>query len=121
MRVSHFDFYRFDDPREWVDAGLREVFARAGLKLVEWPERAEPLLPPPDLRLHLQHRRRRCTRGADLQRLRARGRGVAAMIRLAPRRAARLGSLVLLLGAAELAHGATIVAVRCGRRDDYTR
>jgi tRNA threonylcarbamoyladenosine biosynthesis protein TsaE len=25
--VSHFDFYRFSDPREWVDAGFRDVFA----------------------------------------------------------------------------------------------
>jgi tRNA threonylcarbamoyladenosine biosynthesis protein TsaE len=27
-RVSHFDFYRFNDPREWEDAGFREIFAR---------------------------------------------------------------------------------------------
>lgn len=50
----HFDFYRFDDAREWEDAGFREVFASPGLKLVEWPERAEALLPLPDLRLRLE-------------------------------------------------------------------
>ena len=43
--VAHFDFYRFDDPNEWEDAGFREVFAEAGLKLVEWPEKAAALLP----------------------------------------------------------------------------
>lgn len=45
----HFDFYRFDDPREWEDAGFREIFAGPGLKLAEWPEKAAGLLPPADL------------------------------------------------------------------------
>lgn len=52
--VSHFDFYRFDDPREWEDAGFRDVFGAPGLKLVEWPERAGDLLPSPDLALHIE-------------------------------------------------------------------
>lgn len=51
MAISHFDFYRFDDPQEWEDAGLRDLFGAAGLKLVEWAEKAEPLLPVPDLRV----------------------------------------------------------------------
>jgi len=54
LEIVHFDFYRFNDPREWEDAGLRELFAQAGLKLVEWPSQAAPLLPMPDLELHLQ-------------------------------------------------------------------
>lgn len=54
--VSHFDFYRFSDPREWEDAGFREIFARPGLKLCEWPEKAAGMLPEPDLRLHLDIR-----------------------------------------------------------------
>ena len=49
LTVSHFDFYRFNDPREWEDAGFRELFAQPGLKLVEWPEKAADCLPPPDL------------------------------------------------------------------------
>jgi tRNA threonylcarbamoyladenosine biosynthesis protein TsaE len=48
----HFDFYRFADGREWQDAGLREVFAGPGLKLVEWAEHANDL-PACDLRLEL--------------------------------------------------------------------
>ncbi|MGM9514395.1 tRNA (adenosine(37)-N6)-threonylcarbamoyltransferase complex ATPase subunit type 1 TsaE [Roseateles sp. DB2] len=51
--VSHFDFYRFGDPREWEDAGFREVFTSPGLKLSEWPEKAAGMLPVPDLALHL--------------------------------------------------------------------
>lgn len=49
----HFDFYRFDDPQEWEDAGFRDVFAAPGLKLAEWPEKAAGLLPTPDLRMDI--------------------------------------------------------------------
>ncbi|MFM6986471.1 MAG: tRNA (adenosine(37)-N6)-threonylcarbamoyltransferase complex ATPase subunit type 1 TsaE [Hydrogenophaga sp.] len=52
--VWHFDFYRFTDPREWEDAGFRELFASAGLKLVEWPERAAGVMPPVDAELHIE-------------------------------------------------------------------
>jgi tRNA threonylcarbamoyladenosine biosynthesis protein TsaE len=52
--VSHFDFYRFADPREWEDAGFREIFTRPGLKLSEWPEKAEGMLPIPDLRIWIE-------------------------------------------------------------------
>jgi len=54
LEISHFDFYRFADPREWQDAGFREVFAAPGLKLAEWPQKAEPMLPQPDLRMHIE-------------------------------------------------------------------
>jgi len=54
MAIWHFDFYRFDDPQEWEDAGFRDVFASRGLKLVEWPERAEGLLPTADLRIFIE-------------------------------------------------------------------
>jgi tRNA threonylcarbamoyladenosine biosynthesis protein TsaE len=49
----HFDFYRFDDPREWEDAGFRDIFAGPGLKLAEWPEKAAAMLPPADIDLHI--------------------------------------------------------------------
>ena len=52
--VSHFDFYRFDDPREWEDAGFRDIFAAPGLKLSEWPEKAAEVLPLPDLRIRIE-------------------------------------------------------------------
>lgn len=54
LAVSHFDFYRFEDPQEWEDAGFRDVFAVPGLKLAEWPEKAEGLLPEPDLQIHIE-------------------------------------------------------------------
>lgn len=51
--VWHFDFYRFNDPQEWADAGFRDIVAGPGLKLIEWPEKAAGQLPPPDLALTL--------------------------------------------------------------------
>lgn len=53
LNVWHFDFYRFEDPQEFEDAGFRELFASVGLKLAEWPERAAGLLPPCDLRIDI--------------------------------------------------------------------
>jgi len=50
----HFDFYRFQDPREAADAGLRDIFASPGLKLVEWPEKAAGSLPRADLVIEIQ-------------------------------------------------------------------
>ena len=52
--VWHFDFYRFDDPREWEDAGFRDIFANPGLKVAEWPEKAAALTPPADLAIHIE-------------------------------------------------------------------
>ena len=54
LAISHFDFYRFEDPHEWEDAGLRDLFAAPGLKLAEWPERAARMLPVADLVLHIE-------------------------------------------------------------------
>lgn len=53
LNIWHFDLYRFADPREFEEAGFRDVLASAGLKLVEWPEKAQGVLPTPDLALHL--------------------------------------------------------------------
>ncbi len=54
LPIWHFDFYRFNDPREWEDAGFRDLFASPGLKLAEWPEKAAAMLPPADLSITLE-------------------------------------------------------------------
>ena len=54
LPVWHFDFYRFNDPREWEDAGFRDLFASPGLKLAEWPEKAGALLPRADLVISIE-------------------------------------------------------------------
>lgn len=54
LAIFHFDFYRFSDPREWEDAGFRDIFAGAGLKLAEWPENAGERLPLADLAIKIE-------------------------------------------------------------------
>jgi tRNA threonylcarbamoyladenosine biosynthesis protein TsaE len=49
LNFYHFDFYRFRDPEEWHEAGFRDLFNGANICLVEWPEKAEGLLPAADL------------------------------------------------------------------------
>lgn len=56
LPIWHFDFYRFNDPREWEDAGFRDIFAGPGLKLAEWAQKATGFLPPADLVIALQVR-----------------------------------------------------------------
>lgn len=51
--VWHFDYYRLSDPREWEDAGFRDLYASPGLKLAEWPERVAAVAPRPDCVLRL--------------------------------------------------------------------
>jgi tRNA threonylcarbamoyladenosine biosynthesis protein TsaE len=54
LHLHHFDFYRFHDPREWIDAGFRESFNGRTVSLIEWPQRAAGLLPPADLEIALE-------------------------------------------------------------------
>jgi len=55
LDLYHFDFYRFTDPNEFEDAGFPAYFRGRGVCLVEWPERAGEVLPPPDLELTLAY------------------------------------------------------------------
>jgi tRNA threonylcarbamoyladenosine biosynthesis protein TsaE len=71
LAAWHFDFYRFDDPREWEDAGFRDIFAGPGLKLAEWPEKAAAMLPVPDLDIRIvldDEERRHVTLRANTER-----------------------------------------------------
>lgn len=54
LAVWHFDFYRFSDPREWEDAGFRDIFASPGLKLAEWPQKAAALIPSADIAIDIE-------------------------------------------------------------------
>jgi tRNA threonylcarbamoyladenosine biosynthesis protein TsaE len=54
LDIWHFDFFRFNDPDEWEEAGFRDIFASPGLKLVEWPEKAGEHLPAPDLLIDIE-------------------------------------------------------------------
>jgi tRNA threonylcarbamoyladenosine biosynthesis protein TsaE len=53
LNLYHFDFYRFQDPSEWIHAGFRDTFNGQNICLIEWPERAGGQLPPADLEISL--------------------------------------------------------------------
>lgn len=50
----HFDFYRFNFPEEFLDAGLGEYFRDDAVCLVEWPQKAAGLVPAADLVIRLR-------------------------------------------------------------------
>lgn len=52
FELYHFDLYRLHDPREWMDAGFRDVSGQA-VSLIEWPDKAAGWLPAPDAILRL--------------------------------------------------------------------
>ena len=53
LNLWHFDFYRFNDPLEWEEAGFRDIFASKGIKLAEWPEKAAAELPVADIAMKI--------------------------------------------------------------------
>jgi tRNA threonylcarbamoyladenosine biosynthesis protein TsaE len=52
--VAHLDLYRLDSPDDVWELGWREVGAGREIVLVEWPERAEALLPADRWDIHLE-------------------------------------------------------------------
>lgn len=53
VNVIHFDLYRMASAEEFLDAGFREYFNLQTICVIEWPEKAEAVLPPPDLSISL--------------------------------------------------------------------
>ena len=53
VRLIHFDLYRMGSPEEFLDAGFREEFNGDNICIVEWPEKAERVLPQADLNVFL--------------------------------------------------------------------
>jgi len=53
FELAHLDLYRFEHAEELVQAGFDEYLGGAIVTLIEWPERAQPLLPRPDLTIAL--------------------------------------------------------------------
>ena len=51
LMLYHFDLYRFNDEEEWDSAGFRDYFNAQSVCIIEWPERAENVLPIPDLNI----------------------------------------------------------------------
>jgi tRNA threonylcarbamoyladenosine biosynthesis protein TsaE len=51
FNLYHFDLYRFNDDEEWEAAGFRDYFNAESVCLIEWPEKAENVLPLPDINI----------------------------------------------------------------------
>lgn len=51
LNLYHFDLYRFNDEEEWETAGFRDYFNEKSVCLIEWPEKAEHVLPTPDIEI----------------------------------------------------------------------
>lgn len=49
LNLRHFDLYRFRDASEWEAAGFRDEFDGSNVCFVEWPEKAQGLLPQEDI------------------------------------------------------------------------
>ena len=54
LNLHHFDFYRFSQQDEYLDAGLDEYFQGGAVCFVEWPDKAAPYLPAADIRIELR-------------------------------------------------------------------
>lgn len=54
LNLYHFDLYRFNDEEEWEAAGFRDYFNTASVCLIEWPEKAEHILPIPDVDIYFK-------------------------------------------------------------------
>jgi len=53
IQIIHFDLYRMGSPEEFLEAGFREEFNQNTVCIVEWPEKAESVLPQPDIEVFL--------------------------------------------------------------------
>jgi tRNA threonylcarbamoyladenosine biosynthesis protein TsaE len=53
--LHHFDLYRLSSGEELEDMGIRDYFDQPGVLLVEWYEKAQGVLPPPQWTLTFEY------------------------------------------------------------------
>jgi len=49
LPLYHFDLYRLGDADELFELGFNDYLAKSGVLVIEWPEKAEELLPSSNL------------------------------------------------------------------------
>ncbi len=52
--IYHMDWYRLKDEEEAMNAGVEDALNSGDLCLVEWPEKAEGLLPDDTFHVHIE-------------------------------------------------------------------
>lgn len=53
-KIYHMDWYRLKDEDEAIDAGVEDtLLCKDSYSIVEWPEKAQELLPKPHLWIHI--------------------------------------------------------------------
>jgi tRNA threonylcarbamoyladenosine biosynthesis protein TsaE len=76
--LHHIDLYRLVTPDEVEPLGLRDLLARAGILLIEWPSKGAEQIPPADLSVRLVYAAGGSQRRATLSALTSKGRGLLA-------------------------------------------
>jgi tRNA threonylcarbamoyladenosine biosynthesis protein TsaE len=54
LSIYHFDLYRIESPQELEAIGFREYPGTDAICLIEWPEKADIYLEPPDLTIKIE-------------------------------------------------------------------
>jgi tRNA threonylcarbamoyladenosine biosynthesis protein TsaE len=54
LDLRHFDLYRLHDEEEWESAGFRDEFDGHNVFLIEWPEKAQGLIPQADMEIEIE-------------------------------------------------------------------
>lgn len=55
FNVAHFDCYRLKNPQELEDLGFRDYLDEQTVCLIEWPSKAEGIIPKAQWHLQLDH------------------------------------------------------------------
>ena len=54
LDLRHFDLYRMHDEHEWESAGFRDELDGHNIFFIEWPEKAQNLIPRADVEIDLE-------------------------------------------------------------------
>jgi tRNA threonylcarbamoyladenosine biosynthesis protein TsaE len=54
QQIFHFDFYRIKNPDELLDIGFDEYCTDDAFCFIEWPEKAENIVPPDFLHIQME-------------------------------------------------------------------